>query len=707
MKDAHRDAYREEARELLAELESALLELEEDPSEVETVGRVFRALHTIKGSGAMFGFDEIASFTHELENIYDLVRNGQASVSKRLIDLTLGAGDVIRGMLEPAGQGGEAPESVQRAAFEIMVGVKELLPVSGREEIAEPKPVPHQAYSEYHTYRIFFRPDNDIFSNGTNPVLLLNELRALGECTVRAILDAIPDGADFDPEKCYTAWEIILNTGADMNAIRDVFIFVEDDCELRIECEDGGEVRTEVREASEVEAGPPKKLGEILVERGAIEPETLQNVLGAQKKLGEMLIDAGLVKPEQVESALAEQRHIKEIREKKREEESASSVRVPAARLDVLVDLVGELVTVQARLSQTVNALGMPDLLPIAEEVERLTAELRDGTMSIRMLPIGTSFNKFKRLVRDLCSELGKEVNLITEGAETELDKTVIDKLNDPLVHIIRNCMDHGIESPARREGIGKPRKGSVHLSALHSGAHVLIKISDDGAGLDPELIRAKALEKGLIQADAELTEKEILGLIFMPGFSTAKEITSVSGRGVGMDVVKRNIAALRGTIEVDSAKGVGTEITLKLPLTLAIIEGLLVQIGDEYFVLPLSIVEECVELSKEDVAKAHGRHVIGLRDEIVPYIRLRERFGINGTLPEIEQIVVTESGGGRIGFAVDNVVGEHQTVIKNLSRVYRNVEGVSGATILGDGTIALVLDAAKLIQEAEAREQV
>lgn len=711
MMDIHKEAFREEARELLAELEQALLELEEIPEDLETVGRVFRALHTIKGSGAMFGFDEIAAFTHEVENTFDQVRNGKTVVTKRLIDLTLAAGDVIRRMLSATEAGSqcsaEERAEMEEAAAEIIRHVKDLIPPDSEDAdapAAQSAPSGKKQDVSLSTYRIFLRPGQDAFHRGMNPLLLLDELRGVGECTTLASLDAVPEGDDYDPEACYAAWDIILSTTEDINAIRDVFIFVEDECELRIDKIDECELQPEIGE--DLSDAPQKKLGEILIERGDISPDKLKVVLGEQKRIGELLVDAGLVEPVQVESALAEQRHLREVREKRREHETASSVRVPAAKLDKLVDLVGELVTVQARLSQMVALSGDPALVPIAEEVERLTAELRDNTMSIRMLPIGSSFNKFKRLVRDLCNELGKEVNLVTEGEETELDKTVIERLNDPLVHIIRNCMDHGIEDPETRERLGKPRKGLVHLSALHSGANVLIRISDDGKGLDPESIRAKAIEKGLMAPDADLSEKDIFAFIFAPGFSTAREVTNLSGRGVGMDVVKRCIENLRGTIELNSRKGFGTEITLKLPLTLAIIDGLLVKIAEDHYVLPLSIVEECVELSHEEVARANGRHVIGLRGEIVPYIRLRDRFGINGTTPEIEQIVVTESPGGRIGFVVDCVVGEHQTVIKNLSRVYREVESVSGATILGDGTIALVLDAGRLIRDVEAEEQ-
>ena len=442
-----------------------------------------------------------------------------------------------------------------------------------------------------------------------------------------------------------------------------------------------------------------------MIERGLVSQEDLREALGSQKRVGELLLEKGLVESSKIESALAEQQHLRAVRTRNQKEEQTANVRVPAERLDALVNLVGEMVTVQARLSQTVASMDHAGLLSISEEVERLTAELRDNTMSIRMLPIGTTFSKFKRLVRDLSSELGKDILLETDGGETELDKTVIERLNDPLVHLIRNCIDHGIELPDIREAAGKPRQGSVHLSAMHSGANVLISVTDDGAGLDADAIKIKAVEKGLIAADADLSEKDLFSLIFAPGFSTARQITNVSGRGVGMDVVKRSIDALRGSIDVSSQKATGTTITLKLPLTLAIIDGLLVQVGDGHYVLPLSIVEECVELTREDVARAHGRHITYVRGGIVPYIRLRERFAISGDSPEVEQIVITESPGGKVGFVVDMVIGEHQTVIKNMGRVYRDVDVISGATILGDGTVALIMDIPKLVEGVEAQE--
>lgn len=688
--DKGREAFLEEANELLAELEFSLLELEESPTDAELIGRVFRAMHTIKGSGAMFGFDDIAAFTHEVETAFDLVRTGKLTVTKELMNLTLKARDQIRAMLH----GGSVNEG---QAADIINSLRKLTSGAGEQslpsEVARSTEEIEEAKDQAITYRIRFIPYKDIFLVGANPILLLDELREMGTCEIIAQAQNLPPLKDLDTESCLVYWDVILTTVQGLNAIKDVFIFVEDHCELHVEAIDEGSLEKEGKES---------KLGEILIARGDIQSDALKKVLAQQKKVGEILVDTGLVDKGQVESALAEQQRIKEVREQRQKQDATASIRVPSDKLDGLVDLVGELVTVQARLTQTSVQLDDAILSAIAEEVERITWELRDRTMGIRMLPIGTTFSKFKRLLRDLSNDLGKEVALTTDGADTELDKTVIERLNDPLVHIIRNSIDHGIEPPDLRASLGKPRHGTVHLSAGHSGANVLIKITDDGAGLNREAILAKAKSAGLIPSDADLSEKDVYGLIFEPGFSTAKTVSSVSGRGVGMDVVKKNITALRGTVDVKSQMGAGTTITLKLPLTLAIIDGLLVKIDEKFFVIPLSMVHECVELTKADLSKAHGRHISNVRGDIVPYIRLRERFSLDGPIPPIEQIVITEVDDRRVGFVVDYVIGEHQTVIKTLGKLYKGIDGVSGATILGDGTVALILDIPNLVHTVE-----
>ncbi|MFZ2198735.1 MAG: chemotaxis protein CheA, partial [Thermodesulfovibrionales bacterium] len=662
------EVFKEETSELLSELEASLLELEKAPQNEDAISAIFRAIHSIKGSGGMFGFDNISGFTHEIETVYDLVRSGKIIPDKPLIDITLASCDVIREMT------GSPEAELDNRALEILSSFRKYLSEEkavGKKTAAQQKkpysmepPAMEQMPLKQTTYRIRFKPAANIFATGTNPVLLLKEVRSLGECSIISNTDAVPFLEDMDPELCYTSWDIILTSDRGLNAIKDIFIFLEDDSVLDIEIIDDSEAPADEADY--------KKLGEILLEKRDITRKDLDSVLGESKPLGEVLIDRGLVKPERVQAALAEQEHMRQIREHRLQTEVISNIRVSSGKLDKLVNLVGELVTVQARLSQTAAKKDDADLVTIAEEVERLTAELRDNTMSIRMLPIGTTFSKFKRLVRDLSKDLCKEVEMTTEGAETELDKTVIERLNDPLVHLIRNCIDHGIELPAVREAVGKQRKGTVHLSAVHSGPSVLIQVRDDGEGLDRETILAKAIERGLITTDQELSDSEVYALVFSAGFSTSTNVTNVSGRGVGLDVVKKAVDSLRGSISIESTRGVGTIITLSLPLTLAIIEGLLVKIGEECFVLPLSAVEECVELIRSEVTEARGRHIIIVRGAVVPYIRLREQFVISGTAPSIEQVVIVKHEGHHVGFVVDHVVGELQTVIKNLGRVYR-----------------------------------
>ncbi len=685
----HREAFKEEALELLADLEAALLELEERPDDADLIDRAFRAMHTIKGSGAMFGFSEISELTHEVETIFDNVREGITGINRELINNTLKAGDLIRAMLLGDGRTDNGERNTLIATFRQMASARQDTKESGAPSATAP---PGRGTDDNaKLYRIRFKPNRNIFCTGTDPVILLKELRELGRCRIIAHLTDIPPIETLDPELCYTYWDIILSTTKGINAIKDVFIFVEEDNELCIDVIDDS--------GGAIDKPTYKKLGEILVERGDLTAEDMERVLKQKKLFGEMLVESGLTTPSMVEAALAEQQQVREAQQKRQTTEAASSIRVPSEKLDTLVNLVGELVTVQARLTQTAALRNDPHLAHIAEEVERLTSELRDSTLNIRMMPIGSTFSKFRRLVRDLSQQLGKEVEMLTEGAGTELDKTVIERLNDPLVHIIRNSIDHGIEGPEDRLAAGKPRQGTVHLTAEHSGDSVILTIRDDGKGLDSEAIRNKAIERKLISESTELSERELFNLIFAPGFSTAQKITGVSGRGVGMDVVKQSIEALRGTIDILSHKGEGTTITIKLPLTLAIIESLMVKIGGENFVMPLSLVEECIELTSEDIEKAHGRHLANVRGTLIPYIPLRERFLLRNTCCDIQHVVVTDIAGERIGLLVDSVIGEHQTVIKSLGKMYRDVQGVSGATILGDGTVALILDVPQLVQ--------
>jgi len=680
--DKHTEAYLQEAEELLCEVEAAILLVENDPSDENAINQLFRAMHTIKGGGGMFGFDTISDFTHHVETALDKVRTHELQATKQLIDLVLKSHDQIKLMLN-----GEYD------AIACSVIITELTEFCGTDVFVQEAEVPateddSEASTEI-TYRINFTPDPSIFASGMDPSLLLEELSELGEASITARKNQIPPLSSSEVEQCYFVWSIILTTDKGRDAIDDVFIFVMDESKITVE---------EIADSRDDEEY--KKVGEILVDRGAISQEDLQRGLDKSTRIGTILTENNIVAPEEVEVALVEQQHVRKNIESKKAELATSSIRVNAEKLDRLVDFVGELVTTQAHLTTLASMSNNPELVSVAEELENLTSGLRDETMSIRMIPIGATFNSFRRLVRDLSGELGKEISLTTNGEETALDKTVIERLKDPLIHIVRNSIDHGIEDPEYRESKGKQREGTIHLSAIHSGANVLIRIEDDGAGLNQQIIRQKAIEKGLISEDDILSEKEINMMIFAPGFSTAAKVTEISGRGVGMDVVKKNIEALRGTIDIESKFGEGTTITLVLPLTLAIIDGLMVSIEGEYFILPLSDVEECVDLSKEEMDKVTGRNMLNLRGHAVPYIKLRESLEIGGVEPEQEQVVITNSDNKKIGLVVDEVIGGHQTVIKSLGPTMKQAKNISGATILGDGSLALILDVQKIISE-------
>ncbi len=755
--DMTTQVFKEEAFELLSELETSLLELEDLPNDMDLINRVFRALHTIKGSGSMFGFDAIAGFTHHVENVFDLVRNGDLSITKELLTLVLASRDHIYAMLLSSSGEGEVGKSE-----DILEGLKQIVnggsSESASDEVEPDSPAPEDIEPEKSEsessekeeittdkvesetpdvlWKYFFKitissvAADNVSTDSLQP--LFEELASIGEIKSELVFTDFED----NPDHSGIWWELIFFSDKDSSSIEEIFFFTDVPITVQVieldqnkldeylskidtaaddavdnsnvvsgEAEIKAEVEAEA-EADKFSSKPPskkvgavKKLGEILVDRGDVTQEELDETLADQKPIGELLASKGIVARDKVDSALAEQRASRKSNTAVRKPEVASSIRVSADKLDLLVDLVGELVIVQAQICQVVSKKNDPVLTSLSEELERLSDELRDSTLGIRMLPIGTTFSKFRRLVRDLSDELGKEMDLHTIGAETELDKTVIERLSDPLIHLLRNSIDHGIELPEVREASGKPRRGSITLTAEHSGGEVVILIKDDGKGMSKDVIKAKAVEKGLITSDAELSAKEIFNLIFEPGFSTADQITSVSGRGVGMDVVKRAIDSLRGRIDIDSKEGKGSLITIRLPLTLAIIDGLQVKVDNGYFVIPLSLVEECVELTSKDVEEANGQQFVNLRGEIVPYIRIREWFDVGGESPAIEQIVITGLEGERIGVVVDTVIGEHQTVIKSLGRVYRDVEGISGATIKGDGTLALILDIPKLFR--------
>lgn len=682
------ETFKTESLENLNSLELALLELDACPDNKELLDTAFRAMHTIKGAAGMFGYQELTEFTHYLENALDKVRSGQLQLNKTLIGILLDAKDCIEDSI-----GNPKFDSHQKiVTSRLLTRLDDFIPASeiAQESVAQMS-AKHERSDEAKAYRIRFTPDIDSFRLGLDVIPILRELHGLGECQVTTITKNLPSKEQFVAENVYLKWDVILSSRCSQSDVEDVFMFVKDDWSINIE-------QIDLEDDDETS----DRLGELLIDRGLLNSAQLQTVLSNRPIIGQQLSQTGVTSNEDVEAAVNEQSFLRNIK-KGQQGVQDSTVRVPATRLDSLMNLVGELVIVQARLSQFAYNESSDELLTISEELERLTTQMRDETFSIRMIPIGTTFGRFKRLVRDLSVELKKNIQLVTRGAETELDKMVIDKLSDPLIHLIRNSLDHGIESSGERLAKNKPEQGTVVLSAEHNESHVVIKIIDDGRGLDTQKIRSKAIERNLITAEAELSEDNIYKLIFEPGFSTSDTVSDISGRGVGMDVVKRSIQELGGTISISSSADVGTEFTVRLPLTLAIIEGLMVEVGRESYVLPLSVVEECIELKNSGSALRSKKRLVEVRGQQIPFLYLRECFDIAQPPPKIEQIVITKIGQERFGFCVDEVIGQYQTVIKRLGKMYEGVTGFSGATILGDGSVAMILDPTALMEVAGA----
>lgn len=674
------EVFRQEAGELFEVLEGALLDLGQRPDDRELVDSAFRALHTIKGSGAMFGFDKVASFTHEFETAFDRVRKGEIKPTQELISVALAAKDYIRALIED-------PQSTDDVIGDaILDDLKRFVsfdqPAAAVMEIAEAPPLAPGG-SKQAGWHLYLEFESHILRNGSNPLDLLEDLCKLGPCFVVPVTDGIPFLDEMEPEDCYLKWDVKLHAACNKDAIDDVFMFVQDEMKLTLS------------PLEHVEAPAPAPLFQLLDEESAPVAETPAPPVELPAA---PVADQPVAKSEPKSEPRPEPKP-----EAKREERGIATVRVQAERLDELMDRVGELVIAQARLTQLAASGSDLSIKMIAEEIERLASSLRDTTMGARMVPIGSLFGRFRRLVHDLSRDLSKPVEFVTTGEDTELDKTMIECLADPLVHLIRNAIDHGIEDNATRAANGKTEQGRIELAAVHSGAQVLVTVKDNGGGLNTARIRAKAEEQGLIAAGAVLTDHEIHQFLFHPGFSTAQTISALSGRGVGMDVVKRTIENMRGSIDLSTRPGQGTTVTLRLPLTLAIIEGLLIRVGEGRYIIPLPAVEECVELTAED-ERSRGRNFLNVRGNLVPFLRLREIMSSTGSPDKHQKTIIISTGETRVGLVADQIIGNHQTVIKSLSKLHSDVTIFSGATILGDGTAALILDVAQLVQLAQSK---
>ena len=649
----------EESFEGLEIMEAELLNLDLGDFGQETINTIFRAAHSIKGGAGTFGLQEVAAFTHVMETLLDEVRSNQRSLDRDLINLLLHSADCVKSMLVASKNAEDYDrEEVQRVqkALEQVIGTA----ADGAQEAGAGQQDSAGA-STQRTFKIDFRPGLNLLKTGNDPLRLFRELEELGELEVKVCDEDLPVFSEYISDECYLSWKLRLSGNVQQSQIEDVFTWVEDECELHIE-----EVRPETADSAQTEA----------VARQAVD---------GTAKTAERRQKVGKIKEQ-------------------------NSIRVGIDKVDSLINMVGELVITQSMLGQLGKdfEMGRLDrLLDGLAQLERNTRELQESVMRIRMLPISFAFNRFPRLVHDLNQQLGKKVELRLCGEQTELDKTVLEKIVDPLVHLVRNSVDHGIELPAQRVAKGKPETGVVELNAYHKGGNIVIEISDDGAGLDKDRIKSKALERGLIGADDELTDEQIYDLIFQPGFSTADKVSDVSGRGVGMDVVRKNIRALSGVVEVRSVPDQGSVFTIKLPLTLAIMDGQLIQIGDQIYIVPLVSIIESLQIKEALVNSITDKAcVYKLRDDYIEIIPLYKVFDIEARNKEVVNglLVVVEADGKKVGLLVDDLLDQQQVVIKSLETNYKRVGGISGATILGDGTVAMILDIQGLVELAHSK---
>ncbi|MEQ1794963.1 MAG: chemotaxis protein CheA [Nitrospira sp.] len=707
------ESFFEESAEHLSTIEDGLLQLEQHPEDLDLLNRIFRAAHSIKGNSGMFGFTAVGQFTHKMETLLDQLRNGQLSVTPAIADILLRSTDCLKTLIDAA-HGGAAPDqdTIAQLEHELAAAAGETptsaggTPPSGASGGAPPTGPTQQRF------RIVWTPPSWMFQRGLDPLRLIGELAELGTIASRSLdVSHLPAFSVLDPELCYLSWACELHTVKQQSVIESVFDFVRDDSVLTIEkvavkAEGADHSERSVStstSASTSEPGESKPLGEILVETGVVSRETLDKALAQQKRVGEILVEQHAATPQQISQALQKQQESTAPKKSA----DAASIRVDTAKIDKLINLVGELVITQSMLSDLGSRFEMSQVAVLLERIaqlERNTREIQERVMGIRMLPIGNAFSRFPRLVRDLSGKAGKKIQLLLSGEETELDKTVIESIGDPLTHLVRNSADHGLEPPDERLAAGKPEQGTIHLSAFHEGGSICITVEDDGRGLNRDRILAKAIKQDLITENDKLSDDQIWGLIFKPGFSTAEKVTDVSGRGVGMDVVKRNIEGLGGTVSIKTVTGKGTTFTLKLPLTLAIIEGMTVRVGTDTYIVPLLSILQSIQPKQDCLKTVVGKgELVNVHGSYLPVMRLYEVFSLQ---PEITDptkaiLLILETEGERVAVMVDEILGQQQVVIKSMEQNFRKVEGVAGATILGDGTVGFILDVRGLLDIA------
>ena len=715
--DSALQVFAQEAEQLLLDMESALLSLESNPDDSEMINSLFRAMHTIKGSSGLFGFSPIVAFTHEAESVLDKVRNNERVIDGDLISVMLDSKDHTAKLIEhcltsPDEALPEALADASEALINRLTGQQHTHIQVHPTDKSNVQSEGGGNISIDDSWLISLDFRTDAFRNGMDPLSFLRYLKSLGE--IKQILTFFPDmphNDAMDPESCYLHFRIAFNSDASKQTIESVFEYAADDCDIKI-LPPNSKVNAYLQLLDSLDETHVSRLGEMLIQVGALTENDVNHALNDQsetrqeesvKPLGEILVEQQVVQKPVVEQALKKQEQTKQ-----KIAAENSYIRVDAEKLGHLINLVGELVISSAAMNLIVERHGLTDAGDVAASMNSLVNSIRDTALELRMVQIGETFSRFRRVVRDVSNELGKDIDLQISGGETELDKTVVERINDPLMHLIRNSLDHGIESPEQRVAAGKPAQGIVQLNAYHESGHIVIQIADDGAGLDSDKIVEKAIANGIIKPDHGLSQQEIYNLIFAAGLSTKEQATNLSGRGVGMDVVKRNIEALRGSVMIDSMPGEGTTISIQLPLTLAIIDGFMVGTGQERYIIPLSMVDECIEMDPTECEINEIEHFINLRGQALPYLRLGEYFKApkGDMIKKHESIVVVKFGQNRAGFVVDELHGEHQTVIKPLGKMFEKLIGITGATVLGDGNVALILDVQGLIDAATIKRR-
>lgn len=710
--DAALTVFIQEAEELLIQMEQGLLLLEETPSDKESINNVFRAMHTIKGSAGLFGLEHVVAFCHCVETVMDAIRKDQRAIDKQIISVLLSCKDFCSELIEYnlSNQSPTLPERLAETSNQLIQQLHADHALISKAPLdKEPEITAIKSVLPEDNWLIILKFHTNALRNGIDPIAFISFLKGKGSIvTIQTLTSELPIDFSFDSESCYLQFHIVFHTQLAKQDIAKIFEFAEDDCDIRLLPPDSKiEQYLKLLQASEYDADGVKeieKLGEILTNIGALTASEINQALQQQeqnqaKRLGEILVEQQFTEQVVVTQALQKQES-----EREKASKAANYIRVDATKLGRLINLVGELVISGASINLLAQRYRLTELDEAAAHMSGLVSEIRDSALQLRMVSIGETFSRFKRVVRDVSSELNKQIELVVTGGETELDKALVEKINDPLTHLIRNALDHGIELPEQRLASGKPAQGNIYLNAYHDSGHIVIEVADDGAGLNADKILAKAIKNGLVTENQQLSQQEIFNLIFAAGLSTKDQANNLSGRGVGMDVVRKNILALRGAVNVTSQQGVGTTITIRLPLTLAIIDGFMVVAENERYIIPLNMIEECVEMNASEWKIDTIKHYINLRGDVLPYLRLADYFQ-NRTqhIPtdHRESLVVVKMANKKIGLVVDELQGEHQTVIKPLGKIFERLQGVSGATILGNGDVALILDVQGLIQHA------